>query len=450
MKPDFIENIEKDDVIDKGIDVSYESTHHLLMTFWSSYDHNAFNNIVDKIREKYRCFDDSFAKFIETDKGNLSIIDIPVNWLEIDYNRKSSHSIKISKDFLALLKKILYKYSPIIIVSFINKKKIDKNDVYCIFHQESIYKEEYSNDRCLALFDNIKEFAKENEWISFSSICDKMASHREDYVNKNVTNKEFFTIANLSSSKDIPQTAKDLMAYIIKAGHPLFLTQYDNLLPYHEEDPLPIPIFLKSPENMPDYNHIWSDVKDKDKDKYIPQGKVLGYYTRKDNKNKIDYPHIVLCPENIEECSGDISVDDLYALVLVHEMSHAILDKYYEYSLYHEIYEDWNIEKVEYWPNSLYSKAMEESLANMMALMWLKSFDDSKFKQAKIFIENKQTAIYKFGIHQYEAGVDWKKWRESNKQSSQKLENWFNQCFANGKIKEPIVYTKDIYDRVFE
>lgn len=101
-------------------------------------------------------------------------------------------------------------------------------------------------------------------------------------------------------------------------------------------------------------------------------------------------------------------------------------------------------------PNSLSAKAMEESLANMIVLKWLKSFDDCKFEQAKIFIENKQPAIYQFGIHQYEAGVDWKKWRESDKQCSQKLEDWFNKCFANGEIKKPIVDTKEIYDSVFE
>ena len=243
------------------------------------------------------------------------------------------------------------------------------------------------------------------------------------------------------------------MANIIKTGRSQFLTQYDCLLPYHEDDPLPIPIFLKSPEDMPNYKDIWSDVKDKDKDKYMPQGKVLGYYTRKENE--INYPHIVLCPENIEECSGEITVDNLYSLVLVHEMAHAILDRYYEYSLYHEIYNDWNIKEVEcqqYLPNSLYSKAMEESLANMMALIWIKSYNDlTLFNQCHEFISKQQSAIYKFGIHQYEAGVDWKKWRESDKQSSQKLEEWFNQCFSNGEINIPIKdYKREIYDSVFE
>ena len=186
---------------------------------------------------------------------------------------------------------------------------------------------------------------------------------------------------------------------------------------------------------MPEYNDLWKEIKDDDKDKYIPQGKVLGYYTREDNG--IKDPHIVLCPENIEESSGPISVDNLYALVLVHEMSHAILDKYYEYKLYNSIYENWNIEEIKVWqklPNSLYSKAMEESLANMMALMWIMSYNNLPlFDQSIKFISNQQPAIYQFGISQYLANVDWKKWRNSPK-NMKSLEEWFRTFFKDGNI----------------
>ena len=403
MKPDIIDenlesiNADPDDKSSSEI-VSDESwIHHLLINFWSSKDSDDLKEDITNIKDWCGYFVDSITKVIDTDKGTLAIIDIPVDCLfEIDDNNNLAYRplLTILKKVLALISRI--SFTPIV-VSFIKKDNMDK---YCIFHQERIYKEEISDDKCHIFFDKINEFIKENEWNSFPSICDEIKRHREKYVKEKVTDKEYFTIKNLSSSKDIPQTAKDLMANIIKTGRSLFLTQYDCLLPYHEEDPLPIPIFLKSPEDMPNYKDIWSDVKDKDKDKYIPQGKVLGYYTRKENE--INYPHIVLCPENIEECSGEISVDNLYSLVLVHEMSHAILDRYYEYSLYHKIYNDWNIEKVEYWPNSLYSKAMEESLANMMALIWIKNYDDlALFDQCLKFISNQQPAIYQFGIYQY-------------------------------------------------
>ena len=102
------------------------------------------------------------------------------------------------------------------------------------------------------------------------------------------------------------------------------------------------------------------------------------------------------------------------------------------------------------WPKGTHEPvAMEESLANMITLKLFNRYPDD-FKSVKEFIKD-QPPFYKFGIHQYEAGVDWKKWRESDKQSSQKLEEWFNQYFSNGEINIPIKdYKREIYDRVFE
>ena len=67
------------------------------------------------------------------------------------------------------------------------------------------------------------------------------------------------------------------------------------------------------------------------------------------------------------------------------------------------------------------------------------------------YIDNMQPAIYKFGLWQEPVYTDWNKWRDSSKQNSQELNDWFNLCFSNGKIKIPIEdYTKKIYDSVFE
>jgi hypothetical protein len=444
MKPDFIDNIDFPPDSDPDPIGPYQSTHHLLLTFWFSDDCDVLRKTInEEFDDCFNYYEDSFTNFITTDRGNLSIFDIPVDCLfdiDDDNNLSDDHASLVC--FFRLLRFFSHKSITPINISLILKKNTDKNDKYdknsnyCIFHQERIYKNEINIIRCRALFDKINEFIKENEWIYFESICSEIEYRREDYVKEKVINKDFLTIENLSSSKDIPQKSKEVMENIIKTGRSQFLTEFDCLLPYHEEDPLPIHIYLKKPEDMPEYNDLWKEIKDDDKDKYIPQGKVLGYYTRKE-KGIEESPLIVLCPENIEKSSGPISVDNLYALVLVHELSHAILDRYYEYKLYNSIYENWNIEEIKVgqcWPYSLYSKAMEESLANMMALMWIMSYNNLPlFDQSLKFISNQQPAIYQFGISQYLANVDWKKWRNSPK-NMKSLEEWFRTFFKDGNI----------------
>jgi hypothetical protein len=188
-------------------------------------------------------------------------------------------------------------------------------------------------------------------------------------------------------------------------------------------------------------------VKGADKDKYVPNTMVLGYYCQDDKE-----PHIVLCPENIEGSAYDKTlIPVLYAMVLVHEYAHALLDKYFDFSLYHDYFGNWDMDDDKDFPNSLSAKAMEESLANKITLNWFRLFAPNEFKYVKHYIDNYQPAIYKFGIWQDYADVDWKKWRESNKQNSQKLEEWFNKCFSNGEINIPIKdYKREIYDSVFE
>ena len=85
--------------------------------------------------------------------------------------------------------------------------------------------------------------------------------------------------------------------------------------------------------------------------------------------------------------------------------------------------------------NSLFSRAMEESLANMITLQWFEKFDHSNYKKVKSFIET-QPEIYKFGINQFEAGVDWTKWRDSKKMHKL-LKEWFDKCFVPELLEQP-------------
>ena len=126
----------------------------------------------------------------------------------------------------------------------------------------------------------------------------------------------------------------------------------------------------------------------------------------------------------------------LYHIVLIHELAHAMMDKNH-LSL-----------------NSLFSRAMEESLANMITLQWFDVFDDFNdfnMNNVKEFIENCQPIIYKFGTSQFKACVDWNKWRDRDKNMHNKLKGWFNSCFENPKLTEPDANEiLDAYNSVFE
>ena len=58
-----------------------------------------------------------------------------------------------------------------------------------------------------------------------------------------------------------------------------------------------------------------------------------------------------------------------------------------------------------------------------------------------------QIEEYKFGIKQFEADVDWTKWRQyksKHKEPDDKLDEWFNNYFN----KED--YIKEYFDKVFK
>ena len=125
-----------------------------------------------------------------------------------------------------------------------------------------------------------------------------------------------------------------------------------------------IPILLR--KDMPEYKELWKDLDDSRKVYYIPQGTVLGYYTKYDEENFCKGPHIVLGPEIIKKSSEEksISFEVLFTKVLIHELAHAMMDNSNN------------------WPSSLEAKAMEESLANKITLNWFRLFAPNEFKYA--------------------------------------------------------------------
>ena len=180
---------------------------------------------------------------------------------------------------------------------------------------------------------------------------------------------------------------------------------------------------------------------------YIPNGEVLGYYSRDEHPLCMG-PHIVLCPENIRQIAQayHIPFKILMAKVLVHEIAHALMDRY-------RIIDGNEIQYTnpkENWSNTVEAKAMEESMANAITLFVFRKYANEDYKYVRHYIDNMQSAIYKFGLWQEQIYADWNKWRDSSKQNTKELKEWFNKCFDNGDIiitKED--YKQKLFNNVF-
>ena len=170
---------------------------------------------------------------------------------------------------------------------------------------------------------------------------------------------------------------------------------------------------------------------------------------------------IILCPNRIRKVAKDLGIDPniLFCIVYVHELAHAAMDQSIEVieTENNPDYE-YSIAKVDCaYTHDESSNFMEESLANMVMLKYLEWYseieeDGTIFDVAEKFV-NQQTAMYKFGLHQFNIDADWTKWREfkmSHGESTERLQEWYNNCFADGKIKKPLDYSKETYDKALE
>ena len=217
-----------------------------------------------------------------------------------------------------------------------------------------------------------------------------------------------------------------------------------RLLAYSGKKP-DLPILLK--KKLPEYSSFWKEIDDERRNQYIPHGEVLGYYLR-DDPSLCMGPHIVLCPENIRQIAQayHIPFKILMAKVLVHEIAHALMDRY-------QIIDGNEIQYTnpkENCPNTVEAKAMEESMANAITLFVFRKYANEDYKYVRHYIDNMQSAIYKFGLWQEQIYADWNKWRDSSKQNTKELKEWFNKCFDNGDIiitKED--YKQKLFNNVF-
>lgn len=255
---------------------------------------------------------------------------------------------------------------------------------------------------------------------------------------------EYFT-EQLPDEAKLSKIIKRLHAEINKSKSffemPFDIQSETYHLYHHPKHSLPLPVLLKSPNDMPkpeDYwdfeNWSWGEKFDNEGKSIVNKNKLknvyqnfldelnsmnlLGYYCH-DEECGCFGPHIVLCPENIakelqiaKKQGANIDLKLLYLIVLIHELAHAMMDK----------------KRAKGTLQSFYAKAMEESLANMITLEWFKEYEESNFNKVRTFI-GYQSAIYRFGIRQYDANVDWKKWRDSYKKMHSRLKVWFDSYF---------------------
>jgi len=252
---------------------------------------------------------------------------------------------------------------------------------------------------------------------------------------------------NLDSSVELDDECLEYMNQLIdkwlpsNAEIPCPCDTIINMLPCSGRKP-DIPIILR--KEMPSYSDIIKGIDDR----YIPKGQVLGYYTRDDEEDICNGPHIVLSPDNILKSANSCGVPFkvLITKILVHEIGHALMDRY-------RITDDFGIlftDSSKNWALKGEANAMEESLANAIALAAFKQHAPNDYKYVRHYINEMQSSIYKFGLWQEKINADWTKWRNHSKENTDKLKEWFNKCFKDGYIVIPKEdYTQELFNEVF-
>ena len=433
MKPDFIDNIDDDDIINSREDTSEESDISTKIVF------SCITQLEENLIKR------SLPIFLKT-LGPTNKCKFEYEYIRSAYEtRYAFFYIGFPEEFFTI------KNYRIFIKDLCELLQTDACTLFTKSKGELLgkqfYKEMLSNDYLKAHPDDKNAINEQFESL-------KNDIHVKFNIKEGIQGLSFnlcnsLLIRNIDVRIPLPIEVVDYASDITNKGinSGLFIPYPEDVIHhmmFFKDIEPNIPILLK--KDMPDYKELWGDAID---GRYIPEGKALGFYKRDDVIFK--GPHIVLGPEEIEKSAKekDIPFHVLFSKVLVHELAHALMDKYREGSGEQLQYTD----KTANWPFSLEARAMEESLANKITLDWFRKYapDPEDFKKVKEYIE-KQPAIYKFGIYQDKIDANWKKWRESTKQSTStlKLIEWFNMCFAEGNIKEPIEYTKEIYDKALE
>ena len=326
--------------------------------------------------------------------------------------------------------------------------KTDETIDVCVYREDELSREEWNQIRKIG-----KPFKKYLEELK-----DKKQSNKLQEIDIENDILQFRTVyrcgglmmRNVDSDVEIDDECLEYVTLLIDvwlssdSSMPLSKDNAFRLLAYSGKKP-DLPILLK--KKLPEYSSFWKEIDDERRNQYIPHGEVLGYYSRDEHPLCMG-PHIVLCPENIRQIAQayHIPFKILMAKVLVHEIAHALMDRY-------RIIDGNGIQYTnpkENWSNTVEAKAMEESMANAITLFVFRKYANEDYKYVRHYIDNMQSAIYKFGLWQEQIYADWNKWRNSSKQNTKELKEWFNKCFDNGDIiitKED--YKQKLFNNVF-
>ena len=326
--------------------------------------------------------------------------------------------------------------------------KTDETINVCVYREDELSREEWNQIRKIG--KPFKKYLEELKDKKQSNMLQEIDIKKDILQFRTVYRCGGLMMRNVDSDVEIDDECLEYVALLIDvwlssdSSMPLSKDNAFRLLAYSGKKP-DLPILLK--KKLPEYSSFWKEIDDERRNQYIPNGEVLGYYSRDEHPLCMG-PHIVLCPENIRQIAQayHIPFKILMAKVLVHEIAHALMDRY-------QIIDGNEIQYTnpkENWSNTVEAKAMEESMANAITLFVFRKYANEDYKYVRHYIDNMQSAIYKFGLWQEQIYADWNKWRNSSKQNTKELKEWFNKCFDNGDIiitKED--YKQKLFNNVF-
>ncbi len=204
-------------------------------------------------------------------------------------------------------------------------------------------------------------------------------------------------------------------------------------------------------------------VDEKEIDKNLPNFLKRSFHVNNDNVNCVvdaskamellgcynvkETGEILLCPKRITNVSKCLQIPEehLFIAVYIHELAHAAMDsKVRVDEIGESIYSiSWGKDKSDF--DQFFTTqdnpafAMEESLANMIMLSYLEWYcEDNQelYNNARKFVEC-QMPEYAFGAIQFDADVDWRKWKEykanfnGNQEQIDKLKKWYDKWFLS-------------------
>lgn len=267
-------------------------------------------------------------------------------------------------------------------------------------------------------------------------------------------------VINLNSKFELTQAQISFAESVIICGEDEPIREDDSISLLMNE----IPIFLLSPESMPDDYSIYHETvgskesypKEENKEyrgEEKPSTEWLGFYQNSYRILNIEKPIIGLCPERIIKCvNSDEELIILIAKIIIHEFAHAKM-KLHPRAIYKPIDE--------------FYKWMEEPMANVITLEYFRNFDRCyryrrnggehfahvntsilPFDFVKGFI-SKQPDNYRLGLDLFEQYVSqwwiWRNQKDEIQKKTKEKQNWLNYVKANvGKTD------KKILDRLFD